>query len=93
MAPQNWNQPRGRLNTGTMTESNPKRGRPRKHASNAAKQTAYRKRKQDPERKALVAKILKRMRVRHGEDQLAGLSIRKLKWTLKFLDQGRRRIS
>jgi hypothetical protein len=76
-----------------MTESSErKRGRPRKHGSNAAKQAAYRRRKQESERQALVAKILKRMRSRYGADQLAGLSIRKLKWTLKFLNQGRRRI-
>lgn len=63
-----------------------KRGRPRKHSSNAVKQDAYRKRKQEPERKALVAKILETLPRRHrdgAESEFAKMSIRKLKFWLK----------
>jgi hypothetical protein len=59
-----------------------KRGRPRKYRDNAAKQAAYRERKQEPERIRLVAEILKSMARctrRSASDVLMGLSIRKLK--------------
>jgi len=78
----------------TMTESSPtKRGRPRKHSGNAEKQAVYRRRKQEPERKNLIAEILKRMAriLRAGAGyQLAGLSIRKLKLMRKHLNRGLR---
>jgi hypothetical protein len=62
-----------------MIESKPKkRGRPRKHPSNAEKQRAYRTRKQELERKALIRKILGRRAGVEG-DSLMTLSIRQLK--------------
>jgi hypothetical protein len=60
-----------------------KRGRPRKHPSDATKQAAYNRRKQEPERRALIEKIKRRVRGAQ-DDQLVGLTMRKLKWLWKF---------
>jgi hypothetical protein len=72
----------------TATPALKPKGRPRKHSDNAAKQAAYRKRKQDPERRALIEKIARRLRIRNASEELAGLSIRKLKWIAKFNTPG-----
>lgn len=64
-------------------------GRPRKHKSNAAKQAAYRRRKQTNERRELIEQILLRTPVRVGqrlsdfERELLPLSMRKLKEKLR----------
>lgn len=66
-----------------------KRGRPRKHANPAAKQAAYRRRKQASERKELVALVLPKTRIREGENladverKLSALTVRKLKERLR----------
>jgi hypothetical protein len=60
-----------------------KRGRPRKRPSNAIKQAAYNRRKQEPERRALIEKIKRRVRGAQDDD-FVGLTIRKLKWLWKF---------
>jgi hypothetical protein len=60
-----------------------KRGRPRKHPSNAVRQAQYRKRKQEPERLALMKKILKR--IKGNESELAGLSIRQLRYYARWI--------
>jgi hypothetical protein len=65
----------------------PKRGRPRKHPSNAVRQAQYRKRKQEPERQALVAEILKQIRGR--EHELTGLTIRELKYYALWIRRDR----
>ncbi len=63
-----------------MTETSPKkRGRPRKHSNNAAKQAAYRKRNQDPQRILLIKEILGGRRSRIEGEALMRLSIRQLK--------------
>jgi hypothetical protein len=61
------------------------RGQPRKHTNNAVKQAAYRLRKQERERRALVERVLWKTPLRTGETlieaerKLQGLTIRKLK--------------
>jgi hypothetical protein len=56
-----------------------KRGRPRKHPNNAAKQAAYRKRKQHPEREALIRQILLFRVIRDSDHELTEMSVRELK--------------
>lgn len=66
-----------------------RRGRPRKHKNNAVKQAEYRRRKQDPERRALVDAIVWRtpmgpsQRIATIEGELLKLSIRKLREKLR----------
>jgi AT hook motif len=67
------------------------RGRPRKHASNATKQAAYRRRKQYEEREKLVVRVLDRTPIPEGRyaeiaRELRTLTIRKLKERLWKLD-------
>lgn len=58
-----------------------KRGRPRKHANNAAKQKAYNRRKQQVERDKLVTDILNLIRIPKGNAraELDRLTLRRLK--------------
>jgi hypothetical protein len=73
-----------------MSKPLPRRaGRPRKHSNNAAKQAAYRRRKQASERQGLVERLLWKTPVREGsslvevERQLLRLTIRKLREMLR----------
>lgn len=66
-----------------------KRGRPRKHPNNAAKQAAYRRRKQRAEREALIKQILLFRAIRNSDNELMEMSVRELKRWKKIIRENR----